>query len=245
MGRLSKAWPVVAPCLLLFLAWLAAWMVGSCGIQREVTQMLVYVVLVVGYYIFAGNSGVLSFGHMSFMAVGAYVTALLTIPPVLKDVVVPDLPEFLAEVHLARLPGGNRRGLCAAAFASFSGFRSSACRASGGALDVRGAGDRARGDERLGRGHRRAAGTDGSSHQHDQRQRARRGDAGHRRRVRLPAIADRPASACSARSGDHGARERDRCGRRQTHGVRLERIRHRRWRIPVQTARVVFLARSS
>ena len=34
--------------------------------------MLVNVVLVVGLYMFVGNSGVFSFGHMGFMAIGAY-----------------------------------------------------------------------------------------------------------------------------------------------------------------------------
>ena len=48
--------------------------------------MLINVVLVVGLYVFAGNSGVLSFGHMSFMAIGAYTTALITIPLVQKGV---------------------------------------------------------------------------------------------------------------------------------------------------------------
>ena len=33
---------------------------------------------------FSGNSGVLSFGHIAFMAIGAYTSALLTIPTAIK-----------------------------------------------------------------------------------------------------------------------------------------------------------------
>ncbi len=40
--------------------------------------------VVVGLYVFVGNSGLLSFGHISFMCLGAYMTAWLTIPPMMK-----------------------------------------------------------------------------------------------------------------------------------------------------------------
>jgi branched-chain amino acid transport system permease protein len=69
-------------------------------IARVVTTMLVMLVVVVGLYTFVGNSGVFSFGHTSFMAIGAYSGALLTIPPSLKHVLLPHLPGFLAQVEL-------------------------------------------------------------------------------------------------------------------------------------------------
>ena len=46
----------------------------------------------VGLYVFVGNSGVLSFGNVAFMAVGAYVSALLTMKAAAKSVFLPDLP---------------------------------------------------------------------------------------------------------------------------------------------------------
>jgi len=69
-------------------------------IARVVTTMLVILVVVVGLYTFVGNSGVFSFGHTSFMAIGAYGGALLTIPPSLKHVLLPHLPGFLAQVEV-------------------------------------------------------------------------------------------------------------------------------------------------
>jgi len=110
-------WPVLSLCLILAAIWLIA-QSQSLVFQREVTQMMINVVLVVGLYVFAGNSGVLSFGHMCFMAIGAYVTALLTIPEIQKGVLLPDLPGFLADVHLETFPAAIVVGLVCAAFAA-------------------------------------------------------------------------------------------------------------------------------
>ena len=51
------------------------------GMQRVATDALIKLLVVVGSYIFIGNSGVLSFGHVSFMGIGAYVAAWLVISP--------------------------------------------------------------------------------------------------------------------------------------------------------------------
>ncbi len=61
---------------------------------------------------FVGNSGVLSFGQMSFMSIGAYTTALITIPLIQKSFLLPDLPGFLADAELRGAARGadRRRG---------------------------------------------------------------------------------------------------------------------------------------
>jgi branched-chain amino acid transport system permease protein len=82
------------------------------ALQRTVTEALIKLVVVVGMYIFVGNSGVLSFGHVSFMALGAYMSAILTIPPAKKEVLL-DLPAVLAGLEL---PGATA-ALIAAGFA--------------------------------------------------------------------------------------------------------------------------------
>lgn len=69
---------------------------GTLAQQRTVMLMLVHLVFVVGLFVFIGNSGVLSFGHASFMGIGAYTTALLTIPEIQKSFLLPNLPGFLA-----------------------------------------------------------------------------------------------------------------------------------------------------
>ena len=45
---------------------------------------MIRVVAVVGLYIFIGNSGILSFGHIAFMSIGAYASAWQTCCPAMK-----------------------------------------------------------------------------------------------------------------------------------------------------------------
>ncbi len=90
-----------AVCTLLVLAVSGLALIGSETTQRTATQMLVMGVIAVGTYIFVGNSGVLSFGHVVFVAVGAYVTALTTIPHNLKQALLPALPGWLAALELS------------------------------------------------------------------------------------------------------------------------------------------------
>ncbi len=57
------------------------------------------VVAVVALYIFIGNSGILSFGHVAFMSIGAYASAWQTCCPAKKPFVMPRLPEFLRKAR--------------------------------------------------------------------------------------------------------------------------------------------------
>ena len=114
-SRLAAAWPLLSLLAILLV-------VASIGSnlspvnQRHTIEILINVVLVVGLYVFVGNSGVLSFGQMSFMSIGAYATAILTIPVVQKGFLLPDLPGFLASAELAPVPAALAAGLVALAF---------------------------------------------------------------------------------------------------------------------------------
>jgi branched-chain amino acid transport system permease protein len=58
-------------------------------------------VLVVGLQAFVGNTGIMSFGHVAFMGLGAYTVGILAVPVVVKSSFLPDLPHFLANAELA------------------------------------------------------------------------------------------------------------------------------------------------
>ena len=58
-------------------------------------KMFLMLIVVLGLQMFSGNSGVLSFGHVAFMAVGAYTSALLTIPTAIKQFTYLSMPHFL------------------------------------------------------------------------------------------------------------------------------------------------------
>ncbi|MFL5926044.1 MAG: branched-chain amino acid ABC transporter permease [Gaiellaceae bacterium] len=78
------------------------------------TNALVNVAIVTALYLFIGNSGVLSFGHISFVALGAWTAGVLSVPVSEKPAIMPNLAHFLRDrttgnlgsLALAALVGG-------------------------------------------------------------------------------------------------------------------------------------------
>jgi branched-chain amino acid transport system permease protein len=76
---------------------------------------LISVSIVVAIYVFAGNSGVLSFGQISFVAVGAFAAGVMTVPlaskqgvlttlfPLLRDHTIGNVPSLLLAAGLGGL----------------------------------------------------------------------------------------------------------------------------------------------
>ncbi len=57
-------------------------------------------VLVVGLQAFVGNTGIMSFGHVAFMGLGAYTAGIFTVPVAEKAVFLSGLPGFLQTTTL-------------------------------------------------------------------------------------------------------------------------------------------------
>lgn len=72
-------------------------LLGSPAALNTVTNMMTALVGVMAIALFSGNSGALSFGHVAFMALGAQVSATLTMPPALKAQLFPALPDVLLQ----------------------------------------------------------------------------------------------------------------------------------------------------
>lgn len=87
-------------------------------LTSTVTIALVAVVAVVSLQSFFGLSGVFSFGHVGFMAIGAYTSANLTIPVATKQILFPAMPMVELNPVLAVIIGGALAALVAAAFGS-------------------------------------------------------------------------------------------------------------------------------
>lgn len=87
---------LLCPAALLFGLLCLGWF-ASGPLAETITEMMVRMVVVVGIYIFVGNSGIISFGHIAFMAIGAYASAWLTCCtlPMIKPMYLPGLPEWL------------------------------------------------------------------------------------------------------------------------------------------------------
>jgi branched-chain amino acid transport system permease protein len=93
---------VVGPVVLVVAAALLGTLV-SISTQTYFTDTLVKVSIVVALYAFIGNSGVLSFGHVSFVALGAWTAGVLTVPPSEKPAIMPNLAGFLQHRHADNL----------------------------------------------------------------------------------------------------------------------------------------------
>lgn len=95
---------------------------GGPGLQRTATEILIRVVVVVGLYVFIGNSGLMSFGHVALMCVGAYGAAWLAVPPEMKAYNLTGLPEWVAQVAYGHMSATLAGVLLAAALALLSGL---------------------------------------------------------------------------------------------------------------------------
>ncbi|MDH2384051.1 branched-chain amino acid ABC transporter permease [Bradyrhizobium sp. CER78] len=112
--------PIVLIVALLIMAALS-YQFGSRAFNRTVVEMFINIMVVVGLYVFVGNSGLLSFGHISFLCLGAYMTAWLTIPPVMKSITLKGLPAWLLHAQLPMWVATPISGIFAALFALIVG----------------------------------------------------------------------------------------------------------------------------
>jgi branched-chain amino acid transport system permease protein len=114
---LTLAAPVV---LVLAVAALGA--NASAVRQLEFNDALVNTAIVVALYVFIGNSGVLSFGHMSFVAIGAYLSGILTLGAEQKNFVLPGMFPVLRHTHVSTPTSLALAALAGAVFALLTGI---------------------------------------------------------------------------------------------------------------------------
>lgn len=119
---LEAVWVPLALSVLVVLAAVLGGVLGGAAFEARMDVTLVYLVIVIGIYVFIGNSGVASFGHISFTAIGAYTFALMTVPVIRKSVLLPDLPNWIGELELHALPASIIAALLACAFAAIIGW---------------------------------------------------------------------------------------------------------------------------
>ena len=92
-----------APALLVVAVGIASAFVSRSN-EIYFLNALVSVAIVVAIYVFVGNSGVLSFGQISFVAVGAFAAGVMTVPLESKLGVLPDLFPLLRDHTLGNVP---------------------------------------------------------------------------------------------------------------------------------------------
>src|SRR5699024_176941 len=82
----------------------------------------IYIILAVSLNLTNGFTGLFSLGHPAFMAVGAYVCAILTMAPASKSLLLSSLPEWLAMQQWPFLPALLAGGVMAAGVAVVVGI---------------------------------------------------------------------------------------------------------------------------
>ncbi len=85
---------------------IAALLGSTASVSTEIyfVNALVAVTIVVAIYVFVGNSGVLSFGHISFVAVGAWTAGVLSVPVTEKPAIMQYLFPFLRDHTIGNVP---------------------------------------------------------------------------------------------------------------------------------------------
>jgi branched-chain amino acid transport system permease protein len=101
--RQQAALQLLGPALLVVLVGIASGFVSAAN-DIYFLNALLAVAMVVSIYVFVGNSGVLSFGHISFVAVGAFCAGVMTIPLESKSAVLPDLFPILKDHTIGNVP---------------------------------------------------------------------------------------------------------------------------------------------
>jgi len=92
------AGPIVATLALVILLVLLE-VAGLAFWQGLVINLGIFLILVLSLNLSNGFTGVFSLGHIGFMALGAYASAILTLPLREKQEYLPNLPAWLAGLH--------------------------------------------------------------------------------------------------------------------------------------------------
>lgn len=95
-GAVLSLWTLMVPLVVVWVfASVSSYLSPAATI--DLGYALATLIIVVAMWSFIGNSGVLSFGHLAFVAVGAWTMSLLTISPAVKSSIMPELAPFLAD----------------------------------------------------------------------------------------------------------------------------------------------------
>jgi branched-chain amino acid transport system permease protein len=103
MRRVEPLVQLLGPCTLVVATGLLG-TAASLSTRTYFITALINVAIVVALYLFIGNSGVLSFGHISFVAVGAWTAGVLAVPVAPKEAIMPGLAHVLRTTTVGNAP---------------------------------------------------------------------------------------------------------------------------------------------
>ena len=115
-------WPLVVLCVGLLIIVAIVDASGDIILAQTLVEGLVRIVIGAALYLFIGNSGIISFGHIGFVMVGAYATAWQTCCPYTREMFMPGLPSYLLNNSHHFIPAILLGGILAALVALISGI---------------------------------------------------------------------------------------------------------------------------
>ena len=107
-------WPGLAALALV--VWAIPQLINDYFV-RVLIVMCINAILVASLSVANGFTGVFSLGHVGFVAIGAYAAGILSMPLKAKASYLPNLPDWLAALHLSFLPATIVAGLICVAVA--------------------------------------------------------------------------------------------------------------------------------
>lgn len=120
--RGAFAGAVAGPLLTVVVLGLLALLVYGDATMAEVVLVFgINAIMVVGYQLFVGNTGIVSFGHVAFMAIGAYTAGAAAMPVDAKTTLLPSLPGLLGSAQYTPLSALLIGGVAAALLALVAG----------------------------------------------------------------------------------------------------------------------------
>jgi len=92
----AQSFSILLPLIIVLV--FAASYAGLAG--RELLLLgVINIIAAVGLGLFSGTSGIMSFGHVAFFGIGAYVAAWFTLPPEMKSFLLADMPLFVQQAE--------------------------------------------------------------------------------------------------------------------------------------------------
>jgi branched-chain amino acid transport system permease protein len=119
--RQKAALQLLGPVALVLIVGIASGFVSAAN-DIYFLNALLAVAMVVSIYVFVGNSGVLSFGHISFVAVGAYLSGILTLDAEQKNLILPTMFGMLRHTHTSTAASLALAAAAGAVFALIAGI---------------------------------------------------------------------------------------------------------------------------
>lgn len=101
---LKKMSTVVLLIVILSAIGVFIWGLKKPFIEDIFTSSTITLIMVLGFQMYMGNSGILNWSYMGYVGIGAFASAIFSMAPQLKHMQIPNMYPFLVELHLPFLP---------------------------------------------------------------------------------------------------------------------------------------------